>query len=429
MKRRSTLMVLAGFACVVLGCGDGQAQQTPWADWQVERDDHNGEATYSPDLSDEEAPRIRTVLTKDSGQSGDPYEDLQNALALLWLDMNEVEAVDVSQDDRLVVWGDVESEYGERRFAAALTPSEDGPLVTAFVATEEDFDEMGGARFVGGDVAEGQPLDRALASGAAALQTGAMEQEAQQASAKQPDVDASVPVPNVETKEDGTTYIPGWEKDGEKGYTPWPDDAASPRLQFTVFEVDEVSSPEEAAANAIEKIGLKRAKYEAPQQIPSYAQLDGYEGYVTFGTGSAGGEKQRFALLVSKSGEDGHFVTRLLHAPPETYASWDGVLAPLTAFGVLVDDLRASFDDPKLRQQMREASPEEETETFVQVAEINISYIMQYAMMAMMQSHQATLNMMQQMNSNIATETTCILTSGCQIEYDGSGNAQMAPEQ
>ena len=426
--RRLTLAALTAGLLFTVGCGNGQAQNPPWADWQVERDDHNGDATYSPDLSDEEAPRIRTVLTKDSGQSGDPYEDLQAALALLWLDMNEVEAVDVSQDDRLVVWGDVETEHGARRFAAALAPSADGPMVTSFVATEADFEEMGGPGFVGGDPAEGQPLDRALASGAAALQPGAMEQESKQASAKQPDADASVPVPDVETKEDGTTYIPGWEKDGEKGFTPWPDDAASPRLQFTVFEVDEVSSPKEAAAEAIKEIGLKRAKYEAPQQIPSYAQLDGYEGYVTFGTGRAGGEKQRFALLISKSGEDGHFVTRLLHAPTETYASWDGVMAPLTTF-ILVDDLRGAFGDPKLRQQMREASPEEEAEIFVQVAELNISYIMQYAMMSMMQSQQAALNMMQQMNNNIATETSCILTSGCQIEYDGLGNAQMAPEQ
>ena len=427
MVRLTLALLAAGLFCLTMGCGNGQAQSPPWADWQVERDDHNGDATYSPDLADEEAPRVRTVLMEDMGPSGVPYDDLQDALSLLWLDMNEVEAVDVSRKDRLVVWGDVESEYGERRFAAALAPSADGPMVTAFVATEEDFEAMGGPAFIGGDPEAGQPLDHAALP--TALEGQPLEEQPEVAEAPAPSSsEASVPLPVIETKEDGTGYIPGWPKDAEHGFAPRPGDATSPRLQYWTFDPGEVSSPEEAAAQAIKEIGLKKARYTAPRQIPSHAQIAGKEGYIAFGKGKAGGQQHDFALLIKKDGEDGHFTTELLHAPPAVYQSWDGVLGPLDTFGLIYSDVRTAYD-AELRQQIREASPEEQSEIFVQAAELSIQLLMQQALGTMMMQHQATMGMMQQMNNNIATQTSCILTPGCQVDYDGLGNAQMAPKQ
>ncbi len=47
MKTRSTVMILVGL-CLLAGFGHGLAQDAPWADWQVERDEHNGDTTYSP---------------------------------------------------------------------------------------------------------------------------------------------------------------------------------------------------------------------------------------------------------------------------------------------------------------------------------------------------------------------------------------------
>ena len=454
MKTRSTVTILIGF-CLLAGFGHGLAQDAPWADWQFEFYEHNGDATYSPDLADEEAPLIRTVLTKDSGQSGDPYTDLQDALLMLWLEMNEIEAVDVSQPDRLVVWGDVDAEHGERRFAAVLEPSPDGPLVTAFVATEEDFEAMGGPAFIGGNPDAAQSLESALSSGAAALQPNAYgtgeasetsadetsETSADEASAEPADDAptvaepsdnagassegaAAAPIPVAATREDGTAYLIGWEKDGQKGYTPWPGDPASPRVQYWTFEVGEVSTPEEAAERAIEAIGLSEAEYTAPRLIPSHVQIAGSEGYVVLGTGRAGGEPQSFALLIKREVEDGHFYTELLHAPPAIYESWGGIMAPLTTFGILLDDLRGALG-PELQQQILEAPLDEQSEVFVQVTELNINYLLQEMIATWMMQQQSTLGTMQQMNANIATETSCILTPGCQIEYDGNGDAQM----
>ena len=455
MKTRSTVMILVGL-CLLAGFGHGLAQDAPWADWQLERDEYNSYATYSPDFADEEAPRVQTVLVKDSGESGDPYEDLQDALLMFWLEMNEIEAVDVSQPDRLVVWGDVEAEHGERRFAAVLEPSPDGPLVTAFVAMPEDFEAMGGPAFIGGDPEAAQSLESALSSGASSLQpsafgTGEMGAdetseastgEASETSAEPADdapavaepsgnADASpnstavVPIPIATEKEDGTFYLPGWEKDGQNGYTPRPGDATAPRVQYRTFEVGEVSTPEEAAERAIAAIGLSEAEYTAPRLIPSHVQIAGSEGYVVLGTGRAGGEPQSFALLVKREVEDGHFYTELLHAPPAIYGSWGGIMAPLTTFGILIDEVRGAFDDDLL-QQLQEASLEEQSEVFVQVTELSIAYLMQEAIATLMMQQQSTLGTMQQMNANIATETSCILTPGCQIEYDGNGDAQMS---
>ena len=454
MKTRSTVMILLGL-CLLAGFGHGHAQDAPWADWQLERDEYNSYATYSPDFADEEAPRVQMVLVKDSGESGDPYEDLQDALLMFWLEMNEIEAVDVSQPNRLVVWGDVEAEHGERRFAAVLGPSPDGPLVTAFVAMPEDFDAMGGPAFLGGNPEAAQSLESALSSGAAALQPNAYgtgeasetsadetsEASADEASAEPADDApavaepsdnagassegaAAAPIPVAATREDGTAYLIGWEKDGQKGYTPWPGDPASPRVQYRTFEVGEVSTPEEAAERAIEAIGLSEAEYTAPRLIPSHVQIAGSEGYVVLGTGRAGGEPQSFALLIKREVEDGHFYTELLHAPPAIYESWGGIMAPLTTFGILLDDLRGAFTDDLL-QQLQEASLEEQSEVFVQVTELNINYLLQEMMATWMMQQQSTLGTMQQMNANIATETSCILTPGCQIEYDGNGDAQM----
>ena len=454
--KRSTVMMLLGF-CLLAGFGQGLAQDAPWADWQFEFYEQNGDAVYSPDLADEEAPRVQTVSTRDSGESGDPYADLQNALALLWLDMNEVEAVDVSKPDRLVVWGDVESEYGERRFAAVLEPSPDGPLVTAFVATEEDFEAMGGPAFIGGDPEAAQSLESALSSGAAALQPGTFgtgeasadetstdetsADEASEASAEPADDapavaeepatpaltddGASVPAPVRTTGEDGAPYFPGWQWDDQEGaYIAEPGGAAAPRVQYLNFDVGEVASPAEAAEDAVEKVGLSGATLTDPRQIPSYAQIDGNEGYIVLGTGRAGGEPQSFALLIKKDGEDGHFRTELLYAPPALYASWGGILAPLDTFGVLSSEVRGALDDALL-QQVQAAPLDEQSEVFVQVAELSIQYVMQQALATLMMQQQSTLGMMQQMNANIATETSCILTPGCQIEYDGNGDAQM----
>ena len=454
MKTRSTVMILVGL-CLLAGFGHGHAQNAPWADWQLERDEYNSYATYSPDFADEEAPRVQTVLVKDSGESGDPYEDLQDALLMFWLEMNEVEAVDVSKPDRLVVWGDVDAEYGERRFAAVLEPSPDGPLVTAFVAMPEDFEAMGGPAFLGGDPEAAQSLESALSSGAAALQPNAYgtgeasetsadetsEASADEASAEPADDApavaepsdnagassegaAAAPIPVAATREDGTAYLIGWEKDGQKGYTPWPGDPASPRVQYRTFEVGEVSTPEEAAERAIKAIGLSEAEYTAPRLIPSHVQIAGSEGYVVLGTGRAGGEPQSFALLIKREVEDGHFYTELLHAPPAIYESWGGIMAPLTTFGILLDDLRGALG-PELQQQILEAPLDEQSEVFVQVTELNINYLLQEMIATWMMQQQSTLGTMQQMNANIATETSCILTPGCQIEYDGNGDAQM----
>ena len=444
--KRSTVMMLLGL-CLLAGFGHGLAQDAPWADWQFEFYEQNGDAVYSPDLADEEAPRVQTVLTRDAGESGDPYADLQNALALLWLDMNEVEAVDVSKPDRLVVWGDVESEYGERRFAAVLEPSPDGPLVTAFVATEEDFEAMGGPAFLGGDPDAAQSLESALSSGAAVLQPGAFgtgeagADEASEASAEPADDapavaeepatpaltddGAAVPAPVRTTGEDGAPYFPGWRWDDQEGaYIAEPGGAAAPRVQYLNFDVGEVASPAEAAEDAVEKVGLSGATLTNPRQIPSYAQINGNEGYIVLGTGRAGGEPQSFALLIKKAVEDGQFSTELLHAPPALYESWGGIVAPLETFGILIDEVRGAFNDDLL-QQLQEASLEEQSEVFVQVTELSIAYLMQQALATLMMQQQSTLGMMQQMNANIATETSCILTPGCQIEYDYNGDAQM----
>ena len=145
---------------------------------------------------------------------------------------------------------------------------------------------------------------------------------------------------------------------------------------------------------------------------------------MVLGTGRAGGEPQSFALLIKREVEDGHFYTELLHAPPAIYESWGGIMAPLTTFGILLDDLRGAFTDDLL-QQLQEASLEEQSEVFVQVTELNIAYLLQEMMATWMMQQQSTLGTMQQMNANIATETSCILTPGCQIEYDGNGDAQM----
>ena len=455
------LMMFIGIITLMMGYS-GLAQDAPWADWQFELNEHNGDATYSPDLADEEAPLIRTVHTADSGQSGDPYTDLQDALLMLWLEMNEVEAVDVSQPDRLVVWGDVDAEYGERRFAAALEPSPDGPLVIAFVATAEDFEAMGGPAFIGGNPEAAQSLESAQASGAAVLQPGAFEtgeaseastdetsadeaSDANEASEEEADdapaaaeaqepttpafsttADASIPVPVRTMKEDGSAYyFPGWEwVDDEGAYLARPGDAASPRVQFRNHEVGELASPEEAAADAVEAVGLTEATLTDPHHIPSYVQFEGDEGYVVLGTARAGGETQSFAVLILKDGEDGHFSTRLLHAPTALYESWGGILAPLATFGILIDELRAAFDDD-LIQQLQEASLDEQSEVFVQATEFSIAYVVQQSIATMMMQQQSTLGMMQQMNSNLSTETSCILTPGCQIEYDYNGDAQM----
>ena len=122
----------------------------PWLDWPVERNDGDQGVTYATEPDDPDAARAMVLDVPAPGE--DPEADLQDALAVLWLEMNEVEGQS-EEDGRLVIWGDVDAEHGERRFAAAIEPTGEGARVTALVALPDDFERLGGAGALGVDEA------------------------------------------------------------------------------------------------------------------------------------------------------------------------------------------------------------------------------------------------------------------------------------
>ena len=189
------------------------------------------------------------------------------------------------------------------------------------------------------------------------------------------------------------------------------------------LNTDSATSLEEAQAGALEYVELEEVEVLPLRPIPSHEQIAGDAGYITFGTARRGGEAQNFALYITQDDEDGRFSAFLLRAPPATYRSWDGVLGALRTLGGFVDD--PDMFDAALRQELRAASLEEQSQIFAQVAERRIQVLLQEMIATLMMQQQSTLGTMQQMNANIATETSCILTPGCQIEYDGNGDAQM----
>ncbi len=215
--------------------------------------------------------------------------------------------------------------------------------------------------------------------------------------------------------------VPGWTADG--GF--WvarPGDPASPQLSLWTTDPGEARDAREAMTKVADQYGLEDVALLPVALVPSHVQLLGNPLHVGLATARFGGRDQVIAMTARQAGTDGVFTVQILQAPPEDFASWDGVLGPLVTFQFLED---GSIFDYALRSQVRQAPLREQLEIYSRIAETFAAMTAQKAAIMRGQVQMNTLDLMRQMNDNMTTETSCILIAGCQIGYDGQGNAVM----
>ena len=424
------------FSLAVLCAGFVVSAEPPWAGWSTERDPSTGAVIRSAQKGDAEAPRYLSILMSQVGATGHPKTDLDAALAMLWLDMHEVEAVDVVGGDT-IIWGDVESEYGSRRFVARLGRGAD-PRVEVLLATTSDFDRLGGAEALGArlDAAQGPdaldgPARQVSTSANGTVVSEAADDGRPVAGAADEPVPteewfpgALAPAPIVVTSVDGSQSIPGWHLvAGRQGQSsPDPSDPGAPRLVGGSLELGPSQTVADLFRNALAAAGLEEIEHPEPREIEKYPLLASNRSYVVFGSARSAGKPVRFYATVTQRETGSLYATEVLLAAPEVFDSWSGPVLALTRGG-FVEDPRAFTSE--LRKKVSSANAATQGEVFAFFANKKIQSLYDQMLGQLLQSQMNSLQMLQQMNSNIQTETSCLLTSGCTIEYDGVGNAQM----
>ena len=388
--------------------------QGDWTAWPVETEDPDGGVTRAEAPGDEASPRV-TVLSGVPVPDGDAETALQDALAAMWLDMNEVEGREEGEG-RLVIWGDVEAEQGERRFAAAIEGEGDAARVTAFVATAEDFDAMGGAGLLGaaGTATAGAP--KAAAEGEAS-ETAAVEPRAEMGAQRPAAPPGGVPAPVV-VDVDGASDIPGWTQTDEA----WIGDPENPeliRFYGVRFDPGEVETPLDAMVGTMEFKEMTDIEAVEPTAIPTYQTMIGEPLWLGIGTARAGGSDQVVSVEILYDAEEDRFRTRAVQAPPEVFAGWGGASAILSSFGTI----EPGFFDPETMAGFGEQDLDQQRQFLAQATESRWQGLMQQSLGTLMMQQQSTLGTMRQMNDNLAAETTCIVAGNCTMGYDGLGDA------
>ena len=416
MPARSLRRLLLGAALVL---AHPALAEEPWAGWPMEEDPAGYGATYSEAPGDEEAPLVRVLDVPAPGE--DAEAALQDALATLWLEMNEVEGR-AEADGRLVIWGDVDAEHGERRFAAAIEPAGEGGRVTALVALPEDFERLGGPAALGAGE-ETRTAEGVAESPEAETPTADAGTEGEAVADAEPASGAEalddLPRP-LFAEVDGETVVPGWTKTPAGNYVGDPDRPELVRFFGMDFDPGEVETPLDAMIGAMASMDMEGPEAEEPLEVPVFRELFDERMWLGLGTARSGGSDQVVAVeVIQPGGEDAGYKTRVVHAPPELFGRWGGVAAVLEALGWLDEGML----DAEAHASIGAAGLEEQREIFARAAEVRLQGLLQELIATMVGQHMSTLGTMQQMNSNLQAETSCIAAGNCSIEYDGLGNA------
>ena len=360
----------------------------------------------------EEAAYVVTTAAKPDELGGDaPIDDLQTVLQRLWLEMNVVEGVSES-GGRTVIWGEVDAEHGERRFAAAIDVDH---KVTAFVAMPEEFEQLGGPALVGGDLARAK--------------------EAPAEMRPLPELPETDVPPPLHVKLDNGTYgPPGWttvaEADQQEPkvtnlHVADPNDPLSPRQYHGSYKIDQFPDVNAAARAAVTQGGITDVELPLLVAAENFPKMFGIGMHVGVGRGTFRGRPRAIAATVEVNREKQIVIASVLDAPPEVMAAWNPTAAAALMTGYIKDP---SVLDDATRARLLAASLQEQSAVAAKLTDLGGQMLLnEYAGMAMMQQ-QSTLNTMRQMNANIATQTQAIVTDGLGVGYDGLGNATLVPE-
>ena len=423
---RITALPFAALAAAVIplagGCDRADAETTtpaattrpaasPAAYLGWTRGDEEDRAVYRLRDGDDAPYVVTTAATPDELGGDAAVDDLQTVLVRLWLEMNTVDGMDDS-GGRTVIWGDVDAEHGERRFAASI---DDAGNVAAFVALPEEFDRFGGPAMLGGSVADAKqaPADmRPLP----------------------PIPETDVPPPLHVKLDNGTYGPPGWttvaEADqGEPKVTNLhvadPDDPLSPRRYGGSYPIDRFADVNAAARAALAQGGVEDVELPLLVAAREFPQMFGIGMHVGLGRGTFRGEERAVAATVEVQPEKKIVIVSVLDAPPDVMAAWNPVASAALMTGYIKDP--AVLDDAT-RARLLTAGFEEQSAVAARLTDLGGQALLNEYMGVLVAQQMSTLNTMRQMNDNIATQTQAILTDGLTVEYDGLGNATLAPE-
>ena len=212
----------------------------------------------------------------------------------------------------------------------------------------------------------------------------------------------------------GDKIISGWSGSGDDIIAA-PGNPQSPRRLQRNFPD---STPAVATAHALEDGAITDTKFAGPSEVTMFRQWKGTPAYFVIGSGVHAGSPHGFALWGSAA-PDGSRYTILLHAPESVWTDWGGVVAALGAFDVKVNP--ATFDRAT-RIKLSAAPLETQVKVFNVAAN---AYLKTMYISGLGTANMGALQTMRQMNADIGTRTSCMLTSGCQVGIGANGEATM----
>ena len=384
------------------------AGAAPWDNWPSSHDPEIAADIRSPNVDDAEAPRLLTVRLADvPGVSGDPRNDLDAALALLWLDMLEADG-ETARPGQAAVWGSVETEHGERRIAAVVA----GDTARVFLAMAGDFERLGGADALNIDTTA--PA-RAPAATVAAKPVAAAPAEK---AISTPLFPRALRPPPLKT--DDQSNPPGWLNIGPDAYSTARGKPAEPHY-FSVT-VARAASAGAALATVYERAGLVRVETPRIEEVDKYPTLASNRLFVTAGRARVAGTAVAFIATVHHATDDGSWTVDLLYATPAVLRSWDTALIVAHRTDALADPRVLK---PATRLAISKADSSQQIDLIEYLINKRIDELTTMAVGLAIQQQMAVNQQLMQFNQNLSTEADCLVTSGCSIEYDALGQAQM----
>lgn len=231
------------------------------------------------------------------------------------------------------------------------------------------------------------------------------------------------PRPEITTK-GGILVVSGWTETSPGRWTADPADAAAPRIIDLEHQGD--ITGREGFAEALRTAGIANGRNLVTVEAEAYSALvnePGRKGWASAGEAVVSGVDQSLFAFTAYSKKGGLYDTTLFIIPKKSLVQWGGPRIFADAFGLSehIERLPADF-----WEIARDAGPRDQATIFAGLLDVTITRIAMQGLAI----QQQTLNTLQAIGKDLATERDCIGVDGCTYTpggEPGQGKATYGP--
>lgn len=407
---RTVIYKLQNFALIVLLCacaGKADKNEIDWLDWPQTSEDAPLQTHYNKPSGDAyfltaKLSDIGDVMVDGMASLGTSPEDiLRNAMSALWIDIRDFEAGLVRQaDGKIIYTGDAETAAGSRVIVSTLTGTQPHDQIYVFIGTASEFEK--------------EEAVKNIIHLAGTLDQPKEKFEPEQTQLKtRPEVQMppSQGWPRRIIDANGRITIVGWSMDKVAYHAP----DGRTKVRYVDYSRSKVS-PRDAFKKELDALNLRVSGKPVIEEIDRYTEVSKNRGWVI----AAKTSKGRAISFVTEEKDDRLHIQTLT----ANKGDWEKIGGVATAI-----HLMNIFEYDQLTDEFRSKSGYGSIKDDVQIFEAHVDVLIDSlwntALSTMTMIHSSTMNTLQQMNRDISTETSCIMTTGCQIGIGAGGEKVM----